>query len=103
MGRMKYLSKDEQHLLSNLIRSTGRDPGQFQVSLEPDGFVRVVGPRGTACYPRENWFTRFSRHLDRAFFDAGLVAPQGPRFPRKTAAMPYTEAAARQDAASLSA
>ncbi len=69
---MNALPDTEQNLLANLIRSTGREPGGFHVTLEADGFVRVVGPRGTACYPRENWITRFSRHLDRAFFDGGM-------------------------------
>jgi hypothetical protein len=78
---MEHLSTDEQQLLTHLIRSTGRDPGHFRVTLEPDGFVRIVGPRGTACYLRENWFTRFSRHLDRSFFDAGLPASR-PRIAR---------------------
>lgn len=69
---MDHLSDAEQHLLTNLVRSTGREPCNFHVTLEPGGFVRVVGPRGAACYPRENWVTRFSRHLDRAFFDGDM-------------------------------
>ncbi len=80
---MKQLPDDERDLVSRLIRSTGRDPALFQVLVEPEGFVRVVGPRGTACYPRENWEARFSRHLERSFFDASGVAPRGPRFARR--------------------
>lgn len=81
---MEHLPDAERHLITNLIRSTGREPRHFQVTLEASGFVRVVGPRGTACYPRENWFRRFSRHLDRAFFDGGMQRGQPGQEEAKT-------------------
>ncbi|KQT11615.1 hypothetical protein [Ramlibacter sp. Leaf400] len=76
----------ENQLLANLLMASGRDPGSFQASIQPDGLVRVTGPRGTAFYPRDTWFTRFSRHLDKSFFDPEVPAPAGPRLERKSAA-----------------
>lgn len=76
----------ENQLLVNLLIASGRDPGSFHASIQPDGLVRVTGPRGTAYYPRDTWFTRFSRHLDKSFFDPEVPAPAGPRLERKGAA-----------------
>jgi len=80
------IDSTERQLLANLLRASGRDPDGFQVVLQADGLVRVSGPRGTAFYPRETWFTRFSRHLDKSFFDPAVPAPSGPRLARKQAA-----------------
>jgi hypothetical protein len=80
------ISHHEQQLLANLLRASGRDPESFRVTLQADGLVRVTGPRGTAFYPRATWFTRFSRHLDKSFFDPAVPAPAGPRLVRKHAA-----------------
>ena len=79
------IDTNERQLLANLLRASGRDPGSFRAVLQSDGLVRVSGPRGTAFYPRESWFTRFSRHLDKSFFDPEVPAPSGPRLPRKQA------------------
>jgi hypothetical protein len=74
---------NERQLLVNLLVASGRDPDSFTAVVQPDGLVRVSGPRGTAFYPRDNWFTRFSRHLDKSFFDP-TAAPPGPRLERKS-------------------
>jgi hypothetical protein len=81
-----HISQNEQQLLANLLRASGRDPASFSVTVQPDGLVRVSGPRGTAFYPREQWFTRFSRHLDKSFFDPEVPPPSGPRLPRRRGA-----------------
>lgn len=77
---------DERQLLANLLRASGRDPDSFNAVVQPDGLVRVSGPRGTAFYPRETWFTRFSRHLDKSFFDPEVPPPSGPRLDRHRSA-----------------
>ena len=77
------ITSNERQLLANLLQASGRDPASFHVSVQPDGLVRVSGPRGTAFYPRETWFTRFTRHLDKSFFDPEVPAPAGPRWARK--------------------
>ncbi|WP_427911335.1 hypothetical protein ACPWT1_11580 [Ramlibacter sp. MMS24-I3-19] len=79
------LDPNESQLLANLLRASGRDPGSFRAELQSDSLVRVTGPRGTAFYPRDSWFTRFSRHLDKSFFDAVVPPPAGPRMARKRA------------------
>ena len=63
------LRPDERELFASLVRAHGRDPGSFSITLQPDGLVRLSGPRGTAFYPRESWPTRFARHLEKSFFD----------------------------------
>ncbi|MGZ5180507.1 MAG: hypothetical protein ACXWC2_08525 [Ramlibacter sp.] len=80
------ISQTERQLLFNLLLASGRDPESFSAVVQPDGLVRVSGPRGTAFYPRDSWFTRFSRHLDKSFFDPDVPAPAGPRLARKHAA-----------------
>jgi hypothetical protein len=82
----KDIEQNERQLLANLLRASGRDPDSFTAFLQPDGLVRVTGPRGTAFYPRDTWFTRFSRHLDKSFFDPEVPAPSGPRLERKRTA-----------------
>lgn len=79
------IDANERQALANLLRASGRDPGSFRVELQSDGLVRVSGPRGTAFYPRESWVTRFSRHLDKSFFDPVVPPPSGPRLARKHA------------------
>lgn len=79
------IDSNERQLLANLLLASGRDPETFRAVLQSDGLVRVTGPRGTAFYPRESWFTRFSRHLDKSFFDPAVPAPSGPRLVRKRA------------------
>ena len=81
------INQNERQLLANLLRASGRDPDSFTAVVQADGLVRVSGPRGTAFYPRETWFTRFSRHLDKSFFDPEVPAPSGPRLERKHTAM----------------
>lgn len=81
----KTIDQNERQLLANLLRASGRDPERFSVEVQPDGLVRVSGPRGTAYYPRDQWFTRFSRHLDKSFFDAEVPLPAG-RMARKSVA-----------------
>jgi hypothetical protein len=83
---IKDIEQNERQLLANLLRASGRDPDSFTAFLQPDGLVRVSGPRGTAFYPRDTWFTRFSRHLDKSFFDPEVPAPSGPRLERKRTA-----------------
>lgn len=80
------INQTERQLLANLLRASGRDPDSFTAVVQPDGLVRVTGPRGTAFYPRASWFTRFSRHLDKSFFDPEVPAPSGPRLERKRTA-----------------
>lgn len=77
------LSQTERQLLANLLRACGREPDSFNVVVQADGLIRVSGPRGTAFYPRDSWFTRFSRHLDRSFFDPTVPDASGPRLDRK--------------------
>ncbi|MFL6693813.1 MAG: hypothetical protein ACJ8GO_12730 [Ramlibacter sp.] len=83
---IKDINQNERQLLANLLRASGRDPESFSAVVQADGLVRVSGPRGTAFYPRDTWFTRFSRHLDKSFFDPEVPAPSGPRLVRKPAA-----------------
>jgi hypothetical protein len=77
------ISPTESLLLANLLLASGRHPDSFSAVVQGDGLVRVSGPRGTAFYPRATWFTRFSRHLDKSFFDPAVPAPAGPRLERK--------------------
>jgi hypothetical protein len=79
------ITSTERQLLANLLLASGRDPESFSAVVQSDGLVRVSGPRGTAFYPRGTWFTRFSRHLDKSFFDPEVPAPAGPRLERKGA------------------
>lgn len=77
------ITLDEHELLAQLLRARGRDPSSFKVEVQPDGLVRVSGPRGMAFYSRDNWLARFSRHLEKSFFDPEVPAPAGPRLERK--------------------
>jgi hypothetical protein len=79
------ISQTERQRLADHLRASGRDPLGFKVDLQPDGLVRVTGPRGTAFYSRASWFERFVRHLDKSFFDPQVPAPAGPRVTRKQA------------------
>jgi hypothetical protein len=83
---IQEIRPEEQQRLRQLLQAGGREPGSFRVAIQPDGLVRVSGPRGTAFYPRETWLTRFARHLDKSFFDPAVPAPAGPRLERKPAA-----------------
>ena len=83
---IKDINQNERQLLANLLRASGREPESFSAVVQADGLVRVSGPRGTAFYPRDTWFTRFSRHLDKSFFDPEVPAPSGPRLIRKPTA-----------------
>ena len=84
---IRDIDNNERQRLASHLRASGRDPSSFSVALQPDGLVRVSGPRGTAFYPRDKWFDRFTRHLDKAFFDPAVPAPSGPRLERKGPAM----------------
>ena len=77
------ITVDEHELLARLLQARGRDPAGFKVDVQADGLVRVSGPRGTAFYSRDNWLARFSRHLEKSFFDPEVPAPAGPRLERK--------------------
>lgn len=77
------ITHDERELLSHLLRARGRDPASFRVEVQPDGLVRVSGRRGTAFYARDEWLARFSRHLEKSFFDPEVPAPAGPRLERR--------------------
>ncbi len=77
------ITHDEHDLLARLLQARGRDPAGFKVEVQTDGLVRVTGPRGTAFYSRDNWLARFSRHLEKSFFDPEVPAPAGPRLERK--------------------
>lgn len=77
------ISPDERRVLADLLRAKGRGANSFTAVVQPDGLVRVSGPRGTAFYPRDHWLERFSRHLDKSFFDPVVPAPSGPRLARK--------------------
>ena len=77
------ITLDEHDLLARLLQARGRDPAGFKVDVQADGLVRVSGPRGTAFYSRDNWLARFSRHLEKSFFDPEVPAPAGPRLERK--------------------
>jgi hypothetical protein len=85
LGRVSKINitQDEHELLARLLQARGREPASFQVVVQTDGLVRVSGPRGTAFYSRDNWLARFSRHLDKSFFDPEVPAPAGPRLERK--------------------
>ena len=77
------ITLDEHDLMARLLQARGRDPSGFKVDVQPDGLVRVSGPRGMAFYSRDNWLARFSRHLEKSFFDPEVPAPAGPRLERK--------------------
>lgn len=77
------ITLDEHELLAQLLQARGRDPAGFKVDVQADGLVRVSGPRGMAFYSRDNWLARFSRHLEKSFFDPEVPAPAGPRLERK--------------------
>lgn len=61
----------EIQVFRNVVSATGRDPAAFTVDLHPDGQVHVTGPQGSAFYAPANWLSRFSRQLERGFFDRG--------------------------------
>ena len=86
------ISLQERQLLADLLAARGRAGGSFVATLQHDGLVRVSGPRGTAFYPRDSWFTHFSRHLEKSFFDPAVPAPTGPRMVRKGAPDPLQPA-----------
>lgn len=70
----------EIQVFRNLVQASGRDPAAFRVDVQPDGHVHVRGPRGNAFYETGNWIPRFSRHLEKGFYDAAKapVAHRGP-------------------------
>lgn len=70
------LPPSEVQVFRNLLAASGRDPAAFAVEIRSDGRVHVTGPQASACYAADNWITRFSRHLDRGYFDpAGDPSP----------------------------
>ncbi|TFY97577.1 hypothetical protein [Ramlibacter humi] len=81
---IRDISQNERLALAHLLLTSGREPHSFNATVQPDGLVRVTGPRGTAFYPRNSWFASFSRHLERSFFDPAVPAPAGPRLERRT-------------------
>jgi hypothetical protein len=64
----------EIQIFRNLVLASGRDPAVFTAEVQPDGHVHVRGPRGNAFYTAGEWIPRFSRHLDKGFYDAGARA-----------------------------
>lgn len=70
----RELPQAEVQVFRNVVSATGRDPAAFAVEMHPDGQVHVTGPQGSACYAATNWISRFSRHLDRGFFDPRMQA-----------------------------
>jgi hypothetical protein len=79
------ISQTDMQRLAQLLHAAHRDASSFSVALQPDGLVRVSGPRGTAFYPRDNWLELFARHLHKSFFDPQVPPPAGPRLSRKQA------------------
>jgi hypothetical protein len=65
------LPPTEIQVFRNVVSATGRDPAAFTVDLHPDGQVHVTGPQGSAFYAPATWLSRFSRQLERGFFDGG--------------------------------
>lgn len=59
----------EVQVFQNVISASGRDPAAFAAEMRPDGQVHVTGPQGSAFYAAGSWLTRFSRHLEKGFFD----------------------------------
>lgn len=79
------ISQTDMQKLAQLLHAARRDASCFTVAVQPDGLVRVSGPRGTAFYPRDNWLDLFARHLEKSFFDPQVPPPAGPRLSRKQA------------------
>jgi hypothetical protein len=59
----------------NVLSASGRDPASFAVEMDPDGQVHVTGPRGSAFYAAGTWLSRFSRHLEKGYFDPASQQP----------------------------
>lgn len=72
------LPQAEVQVFRNVVSATGRDPAGFAVEMNPDGQVHVTGPQGSAFYAAPHWISRFSRHLERGYFDP-RVQPEPPR------------------------
>ena len=68
--------------LAVLVRAcSDRDPDAFDLSLLPDGSLRIRGPYATACYPASNWAERFSMHLRQGYFTRPAQSPTVARQP----------------------
>jgi hypothetical protein len=67
-GMNDPLPPAEIQVFHNVVSCSGRDPAAFAVELQ-DGQVHVTGPKGSAFYAPGNWLSRFSRHLERGFYD----------------------------------
>lgn len=65
----------EVQVFQNVLTASGRDPAAFAVEMHPDGRVHVSGPQGSAFYASGNWISRFSRHLEKGFFDGPMRLP----------------------------
>jgi hypothetical protein len=70
------LPQSEVQVFRNVVSASGRDPAAFAVELHPDGQVHVTGPQGSAFYDPATWLSRFSRQLEKGFFDQGTRVPQ---------------------------
>ena len=68
------LPHTEVQVFRNVLSASGRDPAAFTVEMHPDGQVHVTGPQGSAFYAAGNWIARFSRHLEKGFFDSAQAA-----------------------------
>ena len=61
----------QTRLLRSVVRLNGGDPDQFRAAFTSDGGICVLGPCAAAFYPVDAWLTRFTRHLERGFFQPG--------------------------------
>lgn len=77
--------RTEVQVFQNVISASGRDPAAFAAEMRQDGQVHVTGPHGSAFYAANIWLARFSRHLERGFFD-----PPTPRMSKESPAASKT-------------
>ena len=68
----------QTRLVRSLVRLNGGDPEQFRAAFTSDGGICVLGPSAAAFYPVEAWLTRFTRHLERGFFQPRPAGPGRP-------------------------
>jgi hypothetical protein len=68
----------QTRLVRSLVRLNGGDPQQYRATFTSDGGICVLGPCAAAFYPVDAWLTRFTRHLERGFFQPGAGGPRQP-------------------------
>jgi hypothetical protein len=69
---MKSAAPDLTELAQNLVRSTGRDPALYEVTVLDGGTVCVRGPGASAFYPPADWMNNFASHLYKGYYDVRL-------------------------------